>query len=1018
MSQKVGEIYYDVTLDTGRMVDGQRKVQRELDSTSGSLDGFKSKLTGVAAAVSAYAAALFLIQQSDAFTKMNAQLKLATDSTRELAIAQADVKRIAQESQADISSVAMLYAKVTSSTKELGLQQKTVADITRTVSLALKVSGASAAESGSAIMQLGQAFASGTLRGDEFNSVNEAAPRLMKALADGIGVPVGQLRAMAEAGKLTSEVLANALPKALKDLEAEAKQIQTISGAFQELKNEVMLFIGDQTTASGAVQVVAGSISALTNNLGLLAGVLATVAAVKFAVWLESIVVQTYATVAANQAMRVSNVAAAESQVVATAATAALTSARVAELRAAVMAAEGNVALAVTTNGLIPAQARAAVAAEAHAVALGTLTVAQRAASVSGTAAAGVMSLLGGPIGAITAVLGLGATAWMLWGKSADDSSKQAENAIEASGREIIASLDKQNAKLRERLALSRAGSPEIAKAGGADAEKLASTLTNINNLKAKGAALTGSEKIALIEQQGIYDEIKKGIETKTSTQAELDKTGKVATDLIEVRQRLAGVNKQYLEDLDKLDAARKKDAISEKEYVELVSELAKKTYEGSAAGKDAKKKPKAEKKTADQKFDDAGYLAGLEAASVSAWAKVAVVEEEAKRKNDKLLAEKKISHETHEKAVVLIAADAAHERQKIMDSEFDKAVEDGEKRFKEKKRLEDEVMQYSAALTKAVNPVDALRQEYEAKLDIVTLYEQMMAQAGVDATEHGQMTRTQLTTEYEAQRLALAEQSFRSQGEAQAFLMDSVNAFSASATSSIMGLINGTMSAQDAMRNLAGVVLNEAVSALVQIGVQQVKNALLGNTLAAADAARKAANGAVYSASVAAQVAGMAAMAGQNAFAATAAIPIIGPGLAPAAAAAAMAVSAGLGAPAIATAPLAGARQYGGVANAGNLYRVNEKGPEMFVAANGSQYLMPSQSGRVTPADQAGGSGKAPTIIIQNMGTGQQVQSQTFDQQSNTVKMVMADLVSQISGNSGPVWSALRGASNVTGRM
>jgi hypothetical protein len=293
-----------------------------------------------------------------------------------------------------------------------------------------------------------------------------------------------------------------------------------------------------------------------------------------------------------------------------------------------------------------------------------------------------------------------------------------------------------------------------------------------------------------------------------------------------------------------------------------------------------------------------------------------------------------------------------------------------------------------------------------------------MMAQAGVDATEQGQMTRTQLTTEYEAQRLALAEQSFRSQGEAQAFLMDSVNAFSASATSSIMGLINGTMSAQDAMRNLAGVVLNEAVSALVQIGVQQVKNALLGNTLAAADAARKAANGAVYSASVAAQVAGMAAMAGQNAFAATAAIPMIGPGLAPAAAAAAMAVSAGLGAPAIATAPLAGARQYGGVANAGNLYRVNEKGaPEMFTAGNGSQYMMPTSSGRVTAADQVV-AGKAPTIIIQNTGTGQQVQSQTYDQQSNTVKMVMADLVSQISGNSGPVWSALRGASNVTGRM
>lgn len=1002
MSQKVGEIYYDVTLNTGSMIDGQRKVQRELDSTTRSLDSFKSKLTQVASAVSAYAAALFLIQQSDAFTKMNAQLKLATDSTRELAIAQADVKRIAQETQADISAVAMLYAKVSSSTKELGLAQKTAAEITRTVSLALKVSGASAAESGSAIMQLGQAFASGALRGDEFNSVNEAAPRLMKALADGIGVPVGQLRAMAEAGKLTSEVLATALPKALKDLEAEAKQIQTISGAFQELKNEVMLFVGEQSTASGAAQAVAGSISALTNNLGLLAGVLATVAAVKFALWLESIVTQAYATVAANAAMRASTVAAAEAQVVATAATSALASARVAELRSAVMAAEGNVALAVTTNGLIPAQARAAVAAEAHAVALGALSVAQRAASVSGTAVAGVMSLLGGPIGAITAVLGLGATAWMLWGKSADDASKQAEGAIEASGREIIASLDKQNAKLRERLALAKAGNVDAAKSGSKDAERLASTLAEINALKAKGAALTGSDKIQLAELEGRYRDISAALATNKGLTEEIAAAGQ--------QSKASEWATKYATDLERVNAeiAKAKKELGAAFTPELEQRIRAKII--------PPKKAAAEKKTADAKFDDAGYLASLKKNAVDAWQAVTDAETEATRKNDKLLADKKISHETHERAKTIITHDANVARQKIMADDTDKYLKDASQKYEAEQQIKERAMQYGAGITKAINPVDALRQEYQAKLEIVTQYEQMMAKAGVDATEQGQMARTQITNEYELQRTALAEQSFRAQGASQAFLMDSINAFSSSASSAIMGLINGTMTAQDAMRNLAGVVLNEAVSALVQIGVQQVKNALLGNTLAAADAARKAANGAVYSASVAAQVAGMTALAGQNAFAATAAIPIVGPGLAPAAAAAAMAASAGLGAPAIATAPIAGARQYGGVANAGNLYRVNEKGPEMFVAGNGSQYLMPTQSGRVTPSDQVGGSVKMSITIINSHPTAQ-VSTQT-DETGRTAQIIIAEVANQISNNSGPVWSALRGASNVTGRM
>ena len=157
MAQKVGEIYYDVTLETGEMIRGQREVQRTLDSSSSSLDGFGGKLTQVARAVGLYASALYLVERSDAFTKMNAQLKLATESTRELAVAQADVKRIAQEAQTDIGAVATLYARITNATKELGIGQKAAGDITRTVALALKVSGATAAEASSAMLQLSQA---------------------------------------------------------------------------------------------------------------------------------------------------------------------------------------------------------------------------------------------------------------------------------------------------------------------------------------------------------------------------------------------------------------------------------------------------------------------------------------------------------------------------------------------------------------------------------------------------------------------------------------------------------------------------------------------------------------------------------------------------------------------------------------------------------------------------------------------------------------------------------------------
>ena len=116
-------------------------------------------------------------------------------------------------------------------------------------------------------------------------------------------------------------------------------------------------------------------------------------------------------------------------------------------------------------------------------------------------------------------------------------------------------------------------------------------------------------------------------------------------------------------------------------------------------------------------------------------------------------------------------------------------------------------------------------------------------------------------------------------------------------------------------------------------------------------------------------------------------------------------------------TAPVAGARQYGGPANSGNLYRVNEKGaPEMFTAGNGQQYMIPTQSGRVTAADQVGGGVQMSIQVINNHPTAQ-VTTRT-DENGRNAQIVIAEVANQIRSNSGPIWSALRGASNVQGRM
>ena len=258
---------------------------RNLELAQKKASGLTNAFSTAGVAIKGYIAALGvrdIIRMSDGYTQLTAQLKLATGGTQEYATAYQDVKRIATEAQADLSAVGILYARIATGTRELGISQQKVADINEVVNLSLKVSGATAEESASATLQLSQAFASGALRGEEFNAVNEAAPRLMKALADGMGVAQGSLKDLASEGKITSEVMANVLPKALEQLRNEAKSIQTIGGAFVLLKNEIFELVGTGAEVSGFSRTVSGGLKLVANNLTTVASIIGTLALAKF----------------------------------------------------------------------------------------------------------------------------------------------------------------------------------------------------------------------------------------------------------------------------------------------------------------------------------------------------------------------------------------------------------------------------------------------------------------------------------------------------------------------------------------------------------------------------------------------------------------------------------------------------------------------------------------------------------------------------------------------------------------
>ncbi|MBU0294231.1 tape measure protein, partial [Acinetobacter baumannii] len=137
---------------------------------------------------------------------------------------------------------------------------------------AVAISGASAEAADAALVQFGQALASGTLRGEELNSVMEQTPALAKAIAKGMGITVGELRSVAAEGKITSQEIVKALKNVQDEVDALfAKTDITIGQSLTLLNNEITKFVGEAGKGSGAAQALSGSIQLLANNLNLIA---------------------------------------------------------------------------------------------------------------------------------------------------------------------------------------------------------------------------------------------------------------------------------------------------------------------------------------------------------------------------------------------------------------------------------------------------------------------------------------------------------------------------------------------------------------------------------------------------------------------------------------------------------------------------------------------------------------------------------------------------------------------------
>lgn len=267
--------------------DGAREARQEakqtaeqLDKTAASVDrvgnaakrGPMDKLVSGAKAFIGLAVVREITRMADAVANLEGRITLVTSSQGQMRAVMGNVFDIAQRTGAQLNSTGMLYSRLAQSLGDVKASQTEMLGITETVNKAMAVSGAASSESAGAIVQLSQAFASGALRGDEFNSVNEAAPRIMQAVADSMGKTRGQLRALAEDGKITSDILRKALTgdEAAK-IGAEFEKLPlTIGRAWQRLMNSVTLATGRISKDSGAFELVARAISGISEAVDYL----------------------------------------------------------------------------------------------------------------------------------------------------------------------------------------------------------------------------------------------------------------------------------------------------------------------------------------------------------------------------------------------------------------------------------------------------------------------------------------------------------------------------------------------------------------------------------------------------------------------------------------------------------------------------------------------------------------------------------------------------------------------------
>lgn len=1074
MAENAGGIYYDIEMDVQGLLVAQQRVNQRLDMMERGFDGTTravnntersmSSLSGVAVALAAALSVKQVSEYADAWATVNNKLSNSVRPTEQLADVTQRVFEVTQSTRSSLDATATLYARLERGTRQYNTSAADLAKLTTIINQGFVVSGATAQEAENAIIQLSQGIASGVLRGEEFNSVAEQGSRLMVALADSLGVGIGELRAMAAQGKLTTDVVVNGLLSQGAAIGKEfANTTTTISQALQVAGNNITKFFGENSTVKTGAAIFNDAVVTASENIGVLSAALTAAAAIMGSRYIGALTMsaasQIQSALAAQRQAAANNQSAQSALIAANSVKRKAVADKEAALSSLALAqaeynvAKGSAAEMLALDALVAAKSRASAASlslaqaeAAQAAASARAATAASAASVGIGLARGALSLIGGPGGAAM----LAASAIFYFWQKAQQAREEALRFAD--------SLDKVNASMKAMNNTQLRGT--IADAN----ESIRAQKDEISDLQAEVDALSSRYRNFTPEAQAVAESLGQGADFARQQAEVSDQLAKKSRDLANVQDKLAQTQETAAEanrtlTNNMLTSMGVHDGLIQKGWsLEQVQSAVAKAFGNTAdeinranqAGQSfnpkalqvspptvdgdkvilnleeqnellkiqderlravTKAEIQASKVTSNSnQITKAGLLAG-ENYDLQ---KAEEARKEAQRKSEQQ--DKRSASSSDTAATALIRQKATLDRLNTGYAEgslelakYDarmalgtnassKAIEQSDaqteaiwkqqqaiKAVAEEEQKRKQAGQNFTGLQSQASPVFAVDnqlQQQMAQLDeYATLYPQKIAEV--------ESTRAQIEEQYRQKRQEAMWQELSQQSLGYNMLTSAVDAFSGNASNAITGLLTGTMSAQEAMRSLGNTILNSVINSIVQVGVEALKNYILGQTLGAASVASSVGMAAT-TASAWAPAAALASLAtlGTNAAPASAGITST------------VGLASGLA--------LAGARYNGGPVSAGSMYQVGEKGkPEIYQASTGKQYMIPGDNGRViSNKDMNGGGGLNVQVVINNQASNAEPQYMGATQSDGNY--VLEFLISDAERN-GPYISTLQ---------